>query len=170
MIKRVVYDMYYQTFFDPNSMDILYYLVAALFFVIVIEQVFIVYPKRRRHREIIQHGRDAQVYTVPRVLKIWKQYSDNANYVDKYNFRGLYILHNKTQDRYFVGTDARVIEGVVWHIHGDGYREVYQDIKAGDDWTVRFVRLDETEYSDIKSLWMTALGAFNATNEKHGYN
>lgn len=63
------------------------------------------------------------------------------NYASKYNFPGVYILHNVTKDKYYIGQGRQVIDRVNdrvnMHFTGHGNGDVYADYKYGDIFTIK---------------------------------
>lgn len=55
-------------------------------------------------------------------------------YADRFDCTGMYILHNKTNDRYYVGQSENVLKRVNQHFSGSGGNaDVYADYKYGNE-------------------------------------
>lgn len=68
------------------------------------------------------------------------------------DFEGVYILHNLTKEKYFVGRSQKVFRKVERHFNGFGNALLYEDWKNGNAFTVRMIRLDGTNHFDLQSL------------------
>lgn len=74
-------------------------------------------------------------------------------YSNNYNFSGVYILHNKSKDLYYVG-----------QANGD----VYADYKYGDQWTIKMIALEKSGFKSLNELERNAIDTFDAYRK--GYN
>ena len=83
-------------------------------------------------------------------------------------FTGVYVLHNTTQDRYYVGQSIRVLDRVNQHFTGHGNGDVYCDFKNGDHFTVRTISLVSSGYESINDLERQLIDAHDAY--RSGYN
>ncbi len=83
-------------------------------------------------------------------------------------FTGVYVLHNTTQDRYYVGQSIRVLDRVNQHFTGHGNGDVYCDFKNGDHFTVRTISLVSSGYESINDLERQLIDAHDAY--RRGYN
>lgn len=86
------------------------------------------------------------------------------------NVTGVYILHNETQDRYYVGQSIRVFHRVRAHFTGskNGNADVYRDYMRGDHWSVQIVRLRDTTYDNLDDLERHSIELYDAVAS--GYN
>lgn len=87
---------------------------------------------------------------------------------DRLNFAGVYILHNKTKDRYYVGQGQKVANRVNAHFSGRGNGDVYADHKYGDVWTIRIIELNQSGFKTLNTLEREAIAYYDAYT--HGYN
>lgn len=83
-------------------------------------------------------------------------------------FTGVYVLHNTTQDRYYVGQSIRVLDRVNQHFTGHGNGDVYCDFRNGDKFTVRTISLVSSGYESINDLERQLIDAHDAY--RSGYN
>lgn len=81
---------------------------------------------------------------------------------------GIYILHNKTKGKHYVGNSLDVMESVNKMFSGEGSKSVYRDYKRGDVFTVRMVAVISSGYSDIEAMKEDAVRFLDAADE--GYN
>lgn len=152
--------------------------IAFLFLVVFIclvlmNEVFVEGPKRRRYTKILDAYNYATEMTAVRIEKTIEKYVDNPTYDEKHNYKGLYVIYNKTKKKYFVGVDDHVLDAVTWQLSGKGYMNLYKDVASGDLFVVRTIpqsTLTQMGYDDLHVLWNMAVTAFRSTNPKHGYN
>lgn len=83
-------------------------------------------------------------------------------------FPGVYILHNRTNGKYYVGQGRNVLDRANHHFTGRGNGDVYVDYKNGHDWTVTLVNLDETSFSNLNDLERHLISKYDAFY--NGYN
>lgn len=81
---------------------------------------------------------------------------------------GVYILHNKTKDMYYVGQAKRIFFRLNQHFTGHGNGDVYADYKYGDDFAIKIIKLSESGYSDLDKLEKDLIDKYDAYNS--GYN
>ena len=84
------------------------------------------------------------------------------------DFTGVYVLHNKSKDMYYVGQSVKVIDRVGQHLTGHGNGDVYADFKYGDEFEVSTVSLVDSGYGSLNDLERDTIAAYDAYN--NGYN
>lgn len=84
------------------------------------------------------------------------------------DFTGIYVLHNKTKDMYYVGQSVKVIDRIRQHLAGHGNGDVYADFKYGDEFEVSTVSLADSGYGSLNDLESDTIAAYDAYN--NGYN
>ena len=84
------------------------------------------------------------------------------------DFTGVYVIHNKTRDMYYVGQSTRVVGRLTQHLTGYGNGDVYADYKYGDDFEVNVVTLRESGYDSLDALERDTIAAYDAYDK--GYN
>lgn len=82
--------------------------------------------------------------------------------IGKRDFAGVYIIHNKTKNMYYVGQGNNVIERSSKHFYGYGNGDVYADFKYGDYFTIRFIPLAGSGFSNLNDLERNAINKYNA--------
>lgn len=83
-------------------------------------------------------------------------------------FTGVYILHNASRDKYYVGQSIRVLSRITQHLTGHGNGDVYADFKYGDRFTVRTIPMQGSGYQSLNDLERDTISAYNA--KEQGYN
>lgn len=86
----------------------------------------------------------------------------------KGDFTGIYVLHNKTKEMYYVGQSTRVVGRLCQHLTGHGNGDVYADLKYGDAFEISVVSLTQSGYESLDALERDAIDAFDAYGR--GYN
>lgn len=89
-------------------------------------------------------------------------------YSNNYNFAGVYILHNKSKDLYYVGQARQVLSRVNSHFTGRGNGDVYADYKYGDQWTIKMIAFEKSGFKSLNELEWHAIDTFDAYQK--GYN
>lgn len=84
------------------------------------------------------------------------------------DFTGIYVLHNRTQDSYYVGQSTRVVGRVAAHLTGHGNGDVYADYAYGDAFEVSLVSLAGSGYESLDALERDAIRTYGAY--ERGYN
>ena len=84
------------------------------------------------------------------------------------NYSGVYIIHNKTKNLYYVGQGKQVLNRVCAHFTGRGNGDVYADYKYGDQFTIRTIALKSSGFSSLNELERYCISYYNAYNR--GYN
>lgn len=81
---------------------------------------------------------------------------------------GVYLLHNKIRDKYYVGQSHRPADRVFKHLNGMGNGDVYADYKNGEGFTVRFYPLKGSGFRDLNELEYHLIRIYEP--HKGGYN
>ena len=89
----------------------------------------------------------------------------NAIYTD---FEGVYILHNRTKDQYYIGQGKSVFSRVNKHFTGSGNGDVYADYKYGDDFSIKLIELEGSGFSSLNELERVMIERYDAFGK--GYN
>ena len=90
------------------------------------------------------------------------------HYSNNYEFKGVYVLHNVSKDKYYVGQSQNVMNRVNSHLTGKGNGSVYADYKYGDEFEIVMVPLKNSGYRSLNKLESVTIDAFGAY--KKGYN
>lgn len=81
---------------------------------------------------------------------------------------GCYVLHNVTNDKYYVGQSTKVIGRVTQHFTGAGNGDVYADYKYGCKFEVHIIPLVGSGCNSLNELERQAIFTYDAFNK--GYN
>jgi len=92
----------------------------------------------------------------------------SPQYVKDKQFPGVYILFNKSKNMYYVGQAQYIFDRVNAHFTGKGNGDVYADYKYGDEFTIKMISLEKSEYSSLNELERHTIMTYNAFSK--GYN
>ena len=87
---------------------------------------------------------------------------------DKVDFTGVFVLHNLTKDKFFVGHSIHVLERVRQYFTGQGNGDVYADWKMGDKFIISTLSLVDSGHKDLNELEQKIIEAYDA--RERGYN
>lgn len=90
------------------------------------------------------------------------------SYALKQNFAGIYILYNQTKNMYYVGQGKQVLNRVNAHFTGKGNGDVYADYKYGDEFSIKMIALDASDFTTLNELERYTISRYNAFSR--GYN
>lgn len=81
---------------------------------------------------------------------------------------GIYIFSNMNNGRKYVGQSVNILSRVDTHLRGYGNEDLHTDIKAGNNFTIQFIKLSTSGFYTLNSLeknYITLLNSYNG-----GYN
>lgn len=81
---------------------------------------------------------------------------------------GCYVIHNTTNDMYYVGQSNHVPRRVNSHFTGKGNPDIYADHKNGDDFEIRLIDIMTTDYRRLDDQERDLIEFYDAY--KSGYN
>ncbi len=84
------------------------------------------------------------------------------------NFAGVYILHNRTKNMYYVGQGQKVFDRVNSHFTGRGNGDVYADYKYGDRFTIKMIALEKSGFKTLNELERNTISSYDSFAK--GYN
>ena len=88
--------------------------------------------------------------------------------VDVKKVKGVYILHNYQNGKYYVGQSKSVFDRVNNHFTGKGNGDIYVDYKKGDRFTIKMIPLSGSGFYDLDSLERHFIEYYHAYDR--GYN
>ncbi len=163
-------------------MDELLQLLLILFGSAACIAAVVVFVKKQQDREweefnammwavkkaVDQAAHNSRAFTVPEFFQVRNKLKCAQMLNSKLNFKGVYILHNETKDKYYVGQAQKIFNRVNQHFTGKGNGDVYADYKYGDKFTIRFIKLSESGFRSLDDLERSAILKYDAYNK--GYN
>jgi hypothetical protein len=90
------------------------------------------------------------------------------SYASTKNFAGVYILHNRSKNMYYVGQGQKVFDRVHSHFTGRGNGDVYADYKYGDSFTIKMIALEKSGFKSLNELERNTIATYNSFAK--GYN
>lgn len=105
----------------------------------------------------------AQIITPQKFLKL-----KSTRGFSRYDFAGVYILHNEDNDKYYVGQGKKVFQRVGNHFGGRGNGDVYADYKYGAHFTIQFIPLKDSGFQTLNELERNTIRVYHAYSK--GYN
>jgi hypothetical protein len=143
-----------------SSLDMSHAMIGAIVGLIVLLVVASIRESRRRRErmEALMTGVEALTaeeflrYTVPSAGEV----------------TGVYVLHNVTSDRYYVGQSKCVLARVRHHLTGSGNGDVYADYRRGDAFEVSVISCARSGYTSINALERDLIAHYDAYTR--GYN
>jgi hypothetical protein len=99
------------------------------------------------------------------------------------NFPGIYLIHNRVKDMYYVGQAERVFDRAYQHFVINpatkkerhelnvlfNLREIYEDYSSGDEFRISLIPLENTLFSSLNELEDNAIRAYDSLLP-NGYN
>ncbi len=85
-------------------------------------------------------------------------------------FAGIYIIHNRVNNMYYVGQSDNVFDRAYNHFvqSPTGNPEIYNDYSLGDTFSISLIPLENTSFSSLNELEDNAIGAYDSFPK--GYN
>lgn len=85
-----------------------------------------------------------------------------------HDFTGIYVLENKTVDKFYVGQSISLFKRCGAHFTGDGNKDIYEDYSNGEIWSVRLIALADSGFKSINALEKHFIEYYHSTY--NGYN
>src|SRR5690554_1421574 len=95
-----------------------------------------------------------------------KEFYDSYN--KNINIYGVYILYNKTKNKYYVGKSKNIVSRVKNHIEGRGNAHLFADLKYGDEFMISLVSYDSQKFTSLNQQERFYISVFDAF--ENGYN
>ncbi|HDR4448752.1 TPA: GIY-YIG nuclease family protein [Bacillus cereus] len=154
-------------------MNSLYFLtfIFIVFIFVILSFLFQVREQKKIREQIFELANNTLELAPEEFLKMRNKSfggKGRALYSNNYNFAGVYILHNKSKDLYYVGQGKQVLNRVNNHFTGKGNGDVYADYKYGDYWTIKMIALENSGFNTLNELERYAIETYDSY--KKGYN
>jgi hypothetical protein len=156
---------------EGDYMDFLYLLSFILIVFIILIFLFQARQQKKIREQIFELANNTLELTPKEFLEIRNKSfggKGRALYSNNYNFAGVYILHNKSKDLYYVGQGKQVLNRVNNHFTGKGNGDVYADYKYGDSWTIKMIALENSGFNTLNELERYVIETYDSY--KKGYN
>ena len=110
-------------------------------------------------KHIIQQLITDDIVTPEDFLKIYnlrmydfENKSEDIKFMKTIDFQGAYIIHNHNKSKYYVGVADRVFRKLERIFNGYEQKQIYNDWKKGNKFTIRAVKLKDSGYSNNDEL------------------
>ena len=147
-----------------NSDKLIISLLVCLVIVIIVSII------RRIHisNQVKSLANNAIEMTPEEFMKMRSAKTGQRYYALTKNYPGVYILFNKTKNKFYVGQGKQVLNRVNAHFTGHGNGDVYADYKYGDSFTIRTIKLEGSGFNNLNDLERYFIKEYNAFSL--GYN
>lgn len=140
----------------------------ALIIISIVAVAAVLIRRSRISSQVLNLANNAIEMTPEQFMRMRNMTIGRKKYALTMNYPGVYILHNKTKNLYYVGQGKQVLNRVYAHFTGHGNGDVYADYKYGDLFTIRTIRLQGSGFSNLNDLERYCIRAYNAYSR--GYN
>jgi len=86
----------------------------------------------------------------------------------KESIKGVYVIRNKTKNKYYVGQSQNIVLRVRKHLEGSGNGHLFADYKYGDLFSVILIRFNTNKYTSLSHQERAYIEIFDSFNR--GYN
>ena len=125
-------------------------------------------PKNRVKRKIRRLKRKSRTLTPEEFFAVRGKIISDKKASAKYNFRGVYVIYNRTREMYYVGQAVKILDRVNNHFTGHGNGDVYADYKYGNKFEINLIPLKGSGCKTLNELERKAIETYNAYDK--GYN
>lgn len=148
-----------------------FYTIAFILCLLLLSLIVPLYRKHKINDQIKGLANNTLKMTPKQFMQMRKQSlggRGKPSYALKKNFAGVYILYNKTKNKYYVGQAKQILNRVNAHFTGKGNGDVYADYKYGDEFTIKMIALENSGYKTLNELERNTISVYNAFSK--GYN
>ncbi len=132
--------------------------------------VYALFKPLRTRRKIRRISKRAMEITPAEFfrLRAERQGGEGEMLMNRMDFAGVYILYNRTRNRYYVGQGRNVFSRVNQHFTGHGNGDVYADYRYGDEFSIRMIPLRRSGFHTLNELERHTISEYDAFSK--GYN
>lgn len=152
-----------------NDYILLFFVVAGA--IILVASSTFGAKRCRASRKFKRLSRGRGWISATRFAEYRKRLLGNKNHkscLHQYEFAGVYVLHNKTTHKYYVGQGNAVLQRVNQHFTGKGKGDIYADFKKGHRFHIHMIPLRTSKHKTLNALECTTIKRYNAFSA--GYN
>lgn len=145
--------------------------------ILVVSAIIIAFARRsykkkteikRKIKGLAQNTLEVSPEEFADMRKKWLEDRRASPELQELNFMGVYILYNKTKNKYYVGQGRKILNRVNSHFTGKGNGDVYADFKYGDEFTIKMISLENSGCASLNELERLMISEFDACAS--GYN
>ena len=146
--------------------DIRFYFLALIVGILL----YILFPgKDRRSIQKIKRLAKQELEVTPEEFFEIRNDKEGNTYVShNFDFEGVYIIHNKTKRKYYVGQGSNVMDRISQHFMGHGNGDVYADYIYGDRFGIQALALENSGFKTLDELERYTIKTYKAYEK--GYN
>lgn len=118
--------------------------------------VFPIYINNKKWEEIkekienlINNQKEMTTHEFLNTFNIGKKNSRRINQLSIKKI-GVYILHNKTKNKYYIGKSFNAIKRVKSHLTGYGNGKIYRDFANGNIFTIKIIKSTENNINELE--------------------
>ncbi len=152
--------------FDNLSLLQLVFIVVVTFILVVSLIYELQMFNKNSLKQVIRYSREISVKRFLRLRNVKDRNKRLKSF--KQDVEGVYIIHNHTEGKYYVGQAQHMISRVNNHFTGKGNGRIYADYDHGDRFTVRFVALKGSGFKNLNDLERYFIEKYDALEA--GYN
>lgn len=134
--------MDFTEFFINNNITI--YIIAGIFCILVLISTF--YLNYRIHKRVLETvntlKNGAAEISAKEFLRVRGYKQGRKIIMNQYDFEGVFILHNITKDKYFVGKSKNVLKRLGQILIGSGNEDIRIDFTRGNEITIKATSLN----------------------------
>jgi|SRR5690625_2674741 len=149
-------------------MDFLFFFGVALIVFLLVYFLIIEHQKQKLENQIFELSKNTLELTPEEFMEMRNKKFGRGFHSTNFNFPGVYILHNKSKDTFYVGQGKKVLNRINSHFTGSGNGDVYADYKYGDYWTIKTISLEDSNFDSLNELERYTIMAYDAY--RNGYN
>ena len=147
--------------------DNLIMLIIIVFLSALVYRIYKIYATKEKIRSLA----NSEIEITPeQFLSLRRQSAGrkgNQHISTTMDFAGVYIIYNKSKNKYYVGQGKRVFKRVNDHFTGHGNGDVYADYKYGDKFTIKMISLAKSGCSSLNELERNAKMTNGANKTGH---
>ena len=142
-----------------------------LFFLFRICQIVII---KRRILQLVTNEKEISLNVFFAIHNALNRKQENKSFYFDYSYWsernscGVYLLFNKTKNKYYVGQSKKIFYRINSHFSGRGNHDVYVDYCRGDTFTIKIIPLVKSNYISLNKLERHAIMTFKSYRK--GYN
>lgn len=144
------------------------FLVACFALLICLFVVSSIYEQRRREAWLAEKRAIAEGHRPLSPEGFFELRNSYKGHMQDFDFMGCYVIHNLTNDMYYVGQATHVPQRVNAHFTGKGNGDVYADYRYGNQFEIYMVDITTTNYRRLDDLERDLIATYDAYNR--GYN
>lgn len=148
--------------------------IVFFYFLFFLLRICFILVRKKRILQLVEKEKEISLNIFFRIDNVLNHRQKNNffhfdySYWNERNSCGVYLLFNKTKNKYYVGQSKRIFYRINNHFFGKGNRGVYYDYCHGDTFTIKIIPLIKSNYTSLNKLERHTIAVFKAYRK--GYN